>query len=106
MPIRRPVQVVVRQDRLVILPEKRVAQSPAGHARTVRLATRTSEAIDEFVSSLWEHMDEWGIAGVGMYWRPVLVLNVHRDGRARASDLKTLLENSGLEVTDKSRGGS
>ena len=28
--------------------------------------------MDEFVSAVWQHMDQWGIAVAGGYWKPEL----------------------------------
>jgi hypothetical protein len=43
-------------------------------------------------------MDRWGIAGRGMYWKPVLKVQVIPGGENRFKDLQTLLEDSGLDV--------
>ena len=40
----------------------------------------------------------WGIAGRGMYWRPVLLIEVTPDAEFRYAELKALLDNSGLIV--------
>jgi hypothetical protein len=64
----------------------------------VRLAGATAAALDEFVTALQDTMRDWGMAGQGLYWRPVLVLNVGPDGEQRADDLTRMLQNSGLEL--------
>ena len=43
-------------------------------------------------------MRTWGIAGRGLYWKPILKLYVHPGGELRAKDLEALLDRSGLEV--------
>ena len=58
----------------------------------------TVESLDDFVKQVRDQIDGWGIAGNGLYWRPVVVLNVMPDGRRRASDLARLLKNSGLDL--------
>ena len=67
----------------------------------VPLPGRTEAAIDQFVSTLWDHIATWGIAGKGMYWRPVVDLYVVPDAAWRADQLKKLLDGSGLELVDK-----
>ena len=52
----------------------------------------------KFVAAVWEHMQTWGIAGRGMYWKPVLYVHPSPTGHQRAADLKVLLDRSGLEV--------
>jgi len=98
VPITRTVRVLIRNDRVVIMPERGLE---GGHA--IMLKARTEESIDEFVSKMWEHMKGWGIAGSGLYWRPVLVLQVLEGGEERARDLAMLLEDSGVEVKDGSQ---
>jgi hypothetical protein len=98
--IRRSVQVVVRPDQLAILPDQMepstVAQAPA--SSVVPMNARQAIPVDRFVSGLWKHMEQWGIAGKGLYWKPVLVLNVAPGGEGRAAELTQLLRNSGVEV--------
>ena len=46
-------------------------------------------------------MQTWGIAGRGLYWKPVLNLYVNPGGERRAAELEVLLERSGLEIQQK-----
>ena len=46
-------------------------------------------------------MDAWGMAGSGMYWRPILNVYVAPNAERRFSDLQTLLEDSGLTLQRK-----
>jgi hypothetical protein len=98
--IRRTVQVVVRPDQLAILPDTvhadRVTDEPAG--KLVPINERHAIPVEKFVSELWNHMEQWGIAGNGLYWKPVLVLNVAPGGERRAAELTQLLRNSGVDV--------
>ena len=86
-------------DRLVVHPEKGVAAPP----RIVVVTTSMRVTTEEFVSAVWAHMDQWGIAGNQSYWKPVLVVEVMQGGEQRFRQLRTLLESSGMEVTRKSR---
>ena len=98
MPISRPIRVLCRHDRLVILRDRHL-----DGAEVVRLEGSTDDAVDRFVSAVWEHMEDWGIAGNGLYWRPILILEPGPNGRRRAADLKRLLQGSGLDVREEQR---
>lgn len=98
VPIRRTIQIIVRRDRLAILPESDGSALPATGGREIPLTGSTDRAADELVAALKDHIDQWGIAGRGLYWRPVLELTVGPDGGKRADDLARLLNNSGLEL--------
>ena len=104
-PVRRPIRVIVRRDRLSVLPD-RYEMSGTGWigsgGREVKFQGPTRFAIDELVAGLRDHVQQWGIAGSGLYWRPVLALKIAPDGKARAHDLVKLLKNSGIEIQDTS----
>ena len=91
--ITRPIHVRCFADRLEFLPENGTA---AGKA--VPLGARTEDAIDGLVSAVWEHMKPWGIGGRGMYWRPILKVEIAPGAEIRYAELKSLLDNSGLIV--------
>ena len=101
VPISRTVRIVVRQDRLVIVPDRGTVGANEGRGTEVPIPGRTEAMIDQFVSTLWDHIATWGIAGKGMYWRPVVDLYVAPDAAWRADQLKKLLDGSGLELVDK-----
>jgi biopolymer transport protein ExbD len=96
VPVTRPIRIDLYRDRLVIVPEKGMAS-----IRVIPLTSRTEDAIDGMISAVWELMDAWGIAGKGMYWRPVLSVYVTPGAESRYRDLATLLDGSGLEVKRK-----
>lgn len=97
VPLRRPVRVIVRRDRLAILsddgPRGTVAQ---GHVLSAKAGPE--EAVDALVAALKEHIDSWGIAGRGMYWKPVLKLHVTPEGETLARQLEQALHGSGLQT--------
>jgi hypothetical protein len=103
VPVRRTIRVQVKNDQLMI----QANSGPADAGTVVKLPGDTVEKIDEFVKRVREHIDEWGIAGTGLYWRPVVMLNVAPDGQRRAEDLARLLKNSGLDLrTDETARNS
>jgi hypothetical protein len=91
--ITRPIRVDCFPDQLVILPEP-----GAGRSQAIPLGARTEDSIDSFISAVWEHLKGWGIAGRGMYWRPVLKVGVAPGAEGRYLELKALLQDSGLQV--------
>jgi hypothetical protein len=93
IPLSRPVRVLCRPNELVLLVGGDMQKS-----EVVPLEGPTQNAVDAFVSTLWTHMETWGIAGSGMYWRPILILQIEPGGERRAQDLRQLLQDSGLAV--------
>lgn len=91
IPITRPIFVDCYPDRLVIAPGD-------AQQKEILLAPKTLESLDELVGAIWEHIESWGIAGRGMYWRPVLSIRVAPGAEGRFQDLQTLLEESGLLI--------
>jgi hypothetical protein len=100
VPVRRTIRVVVRQDQIIILPgDTSLAPNTRG-GKTVTMKSDTVHAVDEFVEKVRAEIDGWGIAGDNLYWRPILDLTVTPDGQQRANDLRRLLKNSGLELSE------
>lgn len=96
VPITRPIRIDCYPDRLVIVPEQGLAGG-----KTVPLGAGVEASIDELRSAVWEYMDSWGIAGQGMYWRPILNVYVAPHAEQRFDEFSTLLEDSGLTVRRK-----
>jgi len=69
--------------------------------KQVVFSGKTEDAVDTLVAQIWDHVKTWGLAGRGMYWKPVLSVHVAPDGTARFNELKQLLANSGLELNGK-----
>lgn len=99
-PIARPIRIVCNDDHLTILPDGKGPRS----GRTIPLGSQTGAAVDELVSGVWDHMKGWGIAGQGLYWKPILVMEITPAAGQRYADLRALLSNSGLEIHEKPAG--
>lgn len=111
VPIQRPIQVVVRKHHLALLPSLHVTESNASSGATIALNQSSQLIAEELSAAIRKHMQEWGIAGQGLYWKPVISLKVGPEGRDAAQRLERILSGSGLRVisSDKtrvSRGGS
>jgi hypothetical protein len=94
--ITRPIRVECYANRLVVISDR----GPANN-RVVPLGKSTESSIDTFISATWGQMESWGMAGRGMYWRPVLQVSVAPDAQQRFAELARLLEGSGLAVERK-----
>ena len=95
--VRRTIHVTVCRDQLAVLPDSAPATAAAS-GKQIPMRGDTVESLDEFVKQVRDHVDGWGMAGNGLYWRPVIALSVGPDGERRAADLARLLKNSGLEI--------
>ena len=90
---KRPVKIICRSNELEIRPAAQVRSTP------LRIPVHSSRtAAEQLVSELWNTMDSWGIAGVGSYWQPELVVEIEDGGEANYQALLKLLDNSGLEI--------
>ena len=98
MAVRRPISVEVDLDRLVVLPSRHVSSGTRQAPAVVSFEQPTDRMLDEFAAAVRQHMDQWGLAGQGMVWRPVLMLRVGPRAGPQARKLARALENSGIEV--------
>jgi hypothetical protein len=94
--VTRPIRVECYADRLVVVSER----GPANN-KVIGLGPRTASSIDTLISAVWESMETWGMAGRGMYWRPVLQVSVAPDAEQRFAELSALLNGSGVMVEKK-----
>jgi hypothetical protein len=99
VPVRRTIRVVVGNNQVQIVPGDAPLTTTAPTGKTVPFKGDTVQSLDEFVAQVRKSIDDWGIAGENLYWRPVLVFSVSPDGQKRADDLTRLLKNSGLEIS-------
>ncbi len=96
IPLTRPIRIDLYADRLIIVPERKDSE-----AKVIPLGPRTIDAIDSTISAIWDTMDSWGIAGKGMYWRPILDVYVAPEAEFRYRDLAILLEGSGMKMLQR-----
>jgi hypothetical protein len=97
--ITRPISVFCSSGQLVVLPERGDQVRPL----VTQLSDKTRDSVEEFVSNIWSHIERWGIAGAGSYWRPILRVEVAPGGEQRFADLRALLTDSGLELERRRR---
>ena len=80
--VTRPMCVECYADRLVVVSDR----GPSGD-KVVPLGPRTSASVNLFISAVWDQIGAWGMAGRGMYWRPILQVRVAPDAEQRFSEL-------------------
>ena len=92
--ITRPITIHCYPDRLVIMADRREARDP----QTVPLDGATRDSMEAFVSAIWTHMEHWGMAVAGGYWKPTLKVTVFPGAETRFWELQALLAGSGIDV--------
>jgi len=95
--ISRPVRVICTTDRLIIVPGRYERLAPF----TTQTRGSVAGSLDQFVGTLWDYMENWGIAVAGGYWKPVLNVEVRPGANSHFEELKALLRSSGIEVKRK-----
>jgi len=99
VPIRRSIQVVVRQDQIALLPSRHALGGAGATGEVILLNQPMGQISHKFVAALRTHIKEWGLAGSGLYWRPMLKLSVGPGAEQTAEQVIRLLKNSGVEVS-------
>ncbi|GAB6186386.1 hypothetical protein [Thermopirellula anaerolimosa] len=93
IPVTRPIRIECYADRIVLVPEKGLDRP-----RVFTFAEGLESAVDRLIASVNEYMKSWGIAGNGMYWRPILTVRTAPDAAPVFRRLQILLQDSGLEI--------
>ena len=93
--ITRPISVTCHGDRIVVHSDAAARVS----AKVFDIETNVRGEVDKVVSTIWNRIDSWGVAGSNMYWKPVLNVRVTPDGEPVFTELQTLLDNSGITVS-------
>jgi hypothetical protein len=102
IPIRRTIQIEVRGDALAILAEASSTNSAAATGREFPFRDAPLAAYEDLLSAVDRRIEDWGMAGQGLYWRPVIELRIGADGDRRVDDLVRLLEHGGAEIRGES----
>jgi hypothetical protein len=91
--VTRPIRIECFADRLVVVGLERSARD-----QIISTPGPLRPEVEKFVSAVWDRMQSWGIAGRGLYWKPVLNVYVQPGAERRAGELKQLLDGSGLDI--------
>jgi hypothetical protein len=84
-------------DQLVLIP----AQGERGAPMVVRIEGTMQQSIDPFVAALHQHIQRWGLALAGGYWKPELHIEVAGGGEQHFYLLQNYLKRSGIKVTQR-----
>jgi len=93
--IQRPIYIVCNQETIALIPERGTTQE----FETFRHHRNVHSVVDAFVDSVQSRLESWGIAGQGIYWKPVLQVRVDANSDLIYQQLRQLLNDSGIEVT-------
>ena len=93
--VTRPIKVIVGPNEMRFLPEGGANPSDA---TTVTFRQSTDQVMDGLAASVQKQIDEWGLAGRAMYWRPTLVLQVTPGAERQAQRIVELLQDSGVDA--------
>jgi hypothetical protein len=98
IPIRRTIQIVVRDDAVAILPEASSTYQVSAAGQEFKFGDTPGAAYEDLVTAVEKRIKDWGMAGEGLYWRPVVELRVAANGDHRVNDLMRLLKFSGADI--------
>ena len=98
-PVVRSIRVQCLEDRWLVLPDS------GNSARAVEISFDLSpqERAEQLAIAVQSRVESWGLALTGGYWKPVLSVQVAPNAEWRYTQLKRLLEGSGLEVQLRDR---
>ena len=97
--VTRPIRIQVFSGRLVVSPERGSGMS----AKEIPVPGSMKDSVDDFIDTVWNRIDRWGMAGPSMYWKPVLNVDVYPGGELRFEELQHLLQGSGIEIKRSNR---
>ena len=98
VPIRRTIHIVVRRDHVALLPSRHETHGVGATGIEISLNQSRGQIAEKINIALRNRMKDWGLAGSGLVWRPVLQLNVGPDAGRSAIEVERLLRGSGVEV--------
>jgi hypothetical protein len=92
--ITRPIKVQVNRDQLLVLD----ADGQPIDDGAVTFQQPVDGVMDQLSAGIKRQVTDWGLAGDGMYWRPMLIVSVAPGAEKQAERLAELLDNSGVDV--------
>ena len=96
--ITRPLQAYCGLHALSLMPEP---GSTSTRRQSVTIQSDLRETVHRFVESIWQRIDTWGIAGPGVYWKPILQVQVEVGAEPQFEQLQLLLSGSGIVVQQR-----
>jgi len=93
--VKRPIRIVCDGEKLQIVP----ARGSGNDLMIFRHNGNVQTVVDPFVDAVQSRVRSWGFAGQGLFWRPVLQVQVQGKSETKYRQLLQLLDQSGIEVT-------
>ncbi|QDU56344.1 hypothetical protein [Aeoliella mucimassa] len=93
--VTRTIRMQVSARQLVVISSK---LSPGATDRTIPLDANPRLAATSIAKAISDEVADWGMAGQGTYWKPVLKMTVTPDGSQMAASLARALRQGGIEV--------
>ena len=90
--ITRPVRVICFANELILL------RNSGSIIKRIPYGRQPADTVDTLIAAVRKHTESWGIAGDGLYWRPILRVEVHGSAEHRYRQLQILLDDSGLQI--------
>ena len=90
----RAIKLRCFADRWIVLPDAKSGTI----AEIIMLDEPPQVCAERLAGIVMDRVDRWGLALMGGYWKPELVVDVAAGGEERFEQLKRLLEGSGLEI--------
>jgi hypothetical protein len=93
--ITRPIRVQVSAEQIEMPAD---AATSGSEAQSVSFHQPADRVMDQLAGAVQSRIQDWGLAGDGMYWRPTLVVSIAPGAERQARRVAELLENSGIDV--------
>ena len=93
VPFSRFLQVACRNDRIVIGAERGI-----DFRREIPMQDEPAAAIYHLIQIVHERTERWGMAGDGMFWRPILEVKIEPGGERNFVQLSQMLRGSGIRI--------
>ena len=89
----RPVPMECRKDRIIL------SATPGTDAVTIMIG-KPIPTVKRLAKEIGTQINQWGDAGRGVYWKPILRVRVAEDARLQYERLLLMLDGSGLIVEE------
>lgn len=100
--ITRPIKLDCYADKLVLAGDD---GDPANN-KEIPLGGFVQDSVGRLENEIHERIGSWGMAGRGMQWHPIVVVNVAPEAAERYPAIERMLKADGLEVRNKNASAS
>ena len=92
-PVTRTLHMLCAADRMTLLPDANTSRSV-----TIEFTPDLQADATKLAVAIQKHMENWGLAVAGGYWKPTLQVEVIPGGETRFEILQALMSGSGVEL--------